>query len=299
MKRCLLLSFQIAVLLSPVAVVRAALPDARYVFLMATRDNQYFNFNDVEGTHTLNYSNPFGSGSCRGTMSGGSDPTINVQASLNTIYEGQYTDVLVELHYYFQVDGPAGNVTMNFVGNLDYPNPLPAYEGTGTRVESRVAVVGNSVATDLAFVSNNPMTVNLPASGVPGHNLNQTFVASANVTYEVILAAQVHPIAQTATYEITLDPVITIEAGFAATHPGYALSFSPGFAPAPVLQIQTVGTNAVLSWPTSATGYVLQNSTNLATNSWTTITNIPSVVGSFNTVTNPLAPTAGFYRLKN
>lgn len=70
-------------------------------------------------------------------------------------------------------------------------------------------------------------------------------------------------------------------------------------APAPLLQAQPSGNDFVLTWPLSAADYTLQTSTNLTdSNSWTTVTNVPAIVDLQNTVTNPAADGARFYRLK-
>ena len=71
--------------------------------------------------------------------------------------------------------------------------------------------------------------------------------------------------------------------------------------PAPLtLNIQLVGTNAVLSWTTNAPGFNLASSLNLgAVAAWST-NNLPSpaVVNDQNIVTNPIAATQQFYRLQ-
>jgi pimeloyl-ACP methyl ester carboxylesterase len=70
-------------------------------------------------------------------------------------------------------------------------------------------------------------------------------------------------------------------------------------APAPSLQAQASGNNPVLTWPISAIGFNLQCTTNLADpNSWTTLTNVPAIVNSQNTVTNSNCGGTQFYRLK-
>jgi hypothetical protein len=68
---------------------------------------------------------------------------------------------------------------------------------------------------------------------------------------------------------------------------------------APALQAQVSGKNFILSWPASASGYVLETTTNLtATNSWTAVTNTPATVNQQSVVTNQISGAARFYRLK-
>jgi hypothetical protein len=66
----------------------------------------------------------------------------------------------------------------------------------------------------------------------------------------------------------------------------------------PSLQIQLAGTNVVVSWPFWAAGYVLEAADKLrATNSWTTVTNVPVIVNFQYTVTNHVSGGSRFYRL--
>ena len=67
----------------------------------------------------------------------------------------------------------------------------------------------------------------------------------------------------------------------------------------PQLTIALSGTSAVVSWPTSATGYVLESASNLSTPGWTAVTTPPVVVvGDKNTVTVTGATGTQYYRLK-
>jgi hypothetical protein len=67
----------------------------------------------------------------------------------------------------------------------------------------------------------------------------------------------------------------------------------------PSLQAQVLSNKVVASWPLSAAGFTLQTSTNLTvTNSWTTVTNVPTIVNLENTVTDSISGGARFYRLK-
>ena len=71
-----------------------------------------------------------------------------------------------------------------------------------------------------------------------------------------------------------------------------ALGIGPA-PPTPQLNVATVGNRSVLFYPSWATGYVLQNVTNLACTNWTTVTNGVPITGV--TVTND-SP-ANFFRL--
>ncbi len=68
---------------------------------------------------------------------------------------------------------------------------------------------------------------------------------------------------------------------------------------APSLQAQTSGNSVVITWPLSASGYLLETSDNLAAmNSWVTVTNAPVIAGFQNTVTNDVSAGSRFFRLR-
>src|SRR6185369_8081385 len=70
--------------------------------------------------------------------------------------------------------------------------------------------------------------------------------------------------------------------------------------PQPVLKLRRDTETLVLSWPFTANGFNLQATTNpTQNNSWTTMTNGPSIINLQNTVTNPIAERIMFYRLKH
>jgi hypothetical protein len=65
------------------------------------------------------------------------------------------------------------------------------------------------------------------------------------------------------------------------------------------LTIARAGSDVVLTWPYTGTGYSLQCTPNLpaATNAWTMLTNVSYVLGGPYTVTNPVSGDRKFYRL--
>jgi uncharacterized repeat protein (TIGR03803 family) len=68
----------------------------------------------------------------------------------------------------------------------------------------------------------------------------------------------------------------------------------------PQLTIIGSGTNAILTWPTNATGFTftLQSTTNLAPPPvWTDVSNAPVIVTGQNTATNPISGAQQFFRL--
>ena len=68
--------------------------------------------------------------------------------------------------------------------------------------------------------------------------------------------------------------------------------------PDPVLAVSKAGSQAVVSWQGSLTGFRLQSATPLtATNSWSDVSNSPVLVQGRNTVTNEISGAHRFYRL--
>jgi hypothetical protein len=66
---------------------------------------------------------------------------------------------------------------------------------------------------------------------------------------------------------------------------------------APVLAILCSGTNVLVEWPTNATGYTLEFSTNLVSAVWNTNLPAPGIVNTNKVVTNGISGTQKFYRL--
>jgi hypothetical protein len=65
----------------------------------------------------------------------------------------------------------------------------------------------------------------------------------------------------------------------------------------PQLTIIPSGPYVLLTWPTKATGFTLQSTTNLSSPIWTTNLPAPVVVNGLNTVTNSISGTQQFFRL--
>jgi uncharacterized repeat protein (TIGR03803 family) len=74
--------------------------------------------------------------------------------------------------------------------------------------------------------------------------------------------------------------------------------FSISLVPVSLLTIALSQTNVLLTWPTNATGFNLQSTTNLALPAaWTNVSAGPVVVNGMNMVTNPMSGQGQFYRL--
>ena len=77
---------------------------------------------------------------------------------------------------------------------------------------------------------------------------------------------------------------------------GYGTVFSLSLPP-PQLAIILSGQNVVLTWPTNATGFTLQSTTNLLPVIWSTVSPSPVIVNGLYTVTNPIEGKQQFYKL--
>ena len=78
----------------------------------------------------------------------------------------------------------------------------------------------------------------------------------------------------------------------------FSISLGSVSAPAPTLAIFPSGANVVLTWPTNATGYTLQSTTNLvSTTVWSNVSPAAVVVNTNNAVTNAISGKQNFYRL--
>jgi len=66
----------------------------------------------------------------------------------------------------------------------------------------------------------------------------------------------------------------------------------------PQLIIMPSGQKVALYWPTNASGFILQTTTNLSAGSWSSITNGISTIGSYYAFTNAASGKSAFFRLK-
>jgi hypothetical protein len=67
----------------------------------------------------------------------------------------------------------------------------------------------------------------------------------------------------------------------------------------PFLTIKAVSPNVLISWPTSATGFTLQENSNLKTTNWSNVGQTVNVINGTNVVTIPAPGGNMFFRLIN
>ena len=86
---------------------------------------------------------------------------------------------------------------------------------------------------------------------------------------------------------------LTIQSQFGASATVVCTSTVP-----PSLSLARLGADDIVCWPAWAFGYQLQSSTNVTSTNWVATTNLPSLVGCQNVVTNSTANRTLFFRLK-
>ena len=86
---------------------------------------------------------------------------------------------------------------------------------------------------------------------------------------------------------------ITIQSGL-----GVAAVVSNTVTVVPPLKLKRTGTNNVITWPAWAYAYQVYTGTNPASTNWTAVTNLSTLAGFQNAVSNSGAGTKGFFRLK-
>ena len=100
---------------------------------------------------------------------------------------------------------------------------------------------------------------------------------------------------------ITLPPGYLGEGIYGATVFSLMITNTTAQTNLPVfLSIKLVNpSNAVVSWPSTATNYTLQTSTNLSSGSWSNVTSGIATVSTNDVLTNQVNGKAGFFRLQS
>jgi DNA-binding beta-propeller fold protein YncE len=201
---------------------------------------------------------------------------VAFDSSGNLYVANYYGDTVSEF------DSGGNLITGSFVPGLDHPTGL-AFDGSGnlyvanalagtvSEFDSSGTVVNASFASGLNYPtglacdsSNNLFVVNYDTSTVSEFNSSGSLVRTISGP--------------------GLNSPLLIAISPAPVQP----------APAPPLGITMVGNLPVVVWPASATNYVLQMTTNLASGNWVTVTN--GILYSGLQITNA-PPGAAFFRL--
>ena len=119
-------------------------------------------------------------------------------------------------------------------------------------------------------------SVTIPAGTLPANSTNHPFLAF----YHIVLSTNNGVISEAFVGSATLFTLITTATGAR-----------------PLLNISRSGTNVLVEWPTNATGFTLESSTNLASAVWSSNLPAPVVVNTNQVVTNGISGTQKYYRL--
>ena len=155
---------------------------------------------------------------------------------------------------------------------------LVGHFAEGNRIDTAVDPMQAGAATG-GGVHSSGASVTLQASAHPGYAF-VNWTESTNV------------VSTSPTYSLTSDTNHTVVANFIA-----ALITTPS---QPSLSLAVVSPGVIiLSWPTNATVFSLEQNSNLTTTNWGTVTNAVTVVGGQNQVTVQTSGERGFFRLKS
>lgn len=196
------------------------------------------------------------------------------------------------------------NVTNGLSSSWQTYVTSPAQIEQATGLTFFTAVPADIAAVFRSKVDGSPMvgiTSLSPASGHVGSSTVITgtnFVGLAGVWFNGTNAAftlnSSNQITAIVPAGATTGPVSLIANGGLATSTGNFVVSTPA---APVLSIQPAGRNAlVISWPSSATGFALQQNSSLTTN-WANVTNAITTTGGTNQIILPMTSGNNFFRL--
>ena len=131
-----------------------------------------------------------------------------------------------------------------------------------------------------------------PASGlvnssvvIRGTNFSGTTTVSFNGVNATFTLNSGNQITATTPTGATTGPISVIAAGGLATSTNNFTVTAPIVTTSPTLKIGLVANNVVLSWPTNASTFTLQQNADLAVTNWTTFSGSISTVGTNQTAT--------------
>lgn len=170
-----------------------------------------------------------------------------------------------------------GGLIQDAKWNVVFSPPHTSLSVTTTNAATLVAIwAGDSGAASVTAVPNNGFTT-----------VNSELLSSCEV--EVVVATR--DVAAAGTYNVTWTAT--------PTQGAHLWLVAVQTEPLPSLRAQAAGGNVVISWPSSATSFGLETTSNLsAGNSWTPVTNGTVVINFQNTITNAISQPSQYYRLK-
>jgi uncharacterized repeat protein (TIGR03803 family) len=211
--------------------------------------------------HTLYGTTEYGGSSSNGTI-----------YAINTNGTG-FTNLynFTALNNFTNSDGANPYAGLILSGNTLYGTALNGGEGSGTLFA--VDTDGSGFTNLYTFTALNNFT------NSDGANPAARLMLAGNAVYGTAEYGGVHS-----------------SGAFGGSGTMFRLSLAP--VTPPQLTITRTGTNVILTWPASASGFILQSATNLIPSAtWNTVSPEPIVLNSLNTVTNSIAGVRMFYRL--
>jgi hypothetical protein len=188
-----------------------------------------------------------------------------------------------------------------------YNVTLTATDSHGLTGSQNYAIVVNPPAPAITAIAptNGPVTggttVTLTGSAFTGAT-NVTFgvVNIPSSGFTVVSPTQITLASPPGTAAGPVNVTVTTPWGVSATNSNAQFTYNLAFSRFS-LAITLSGTNTVkLTWPTNATGYTLQSTTNLVSPVvWTIVSPAPVVINTNNVVTNAISGKARFFQLEN
>jgi uncharacterized repeat protein (TIGR03803 family) len=208
------------------------------------------------------------------TNSGGAEPTAGLILSGNTLYGttergGSSTNGTV---FKVNIDGTGFTTLYAFTGGSDGANPLAGLALSGNTLYGTIPGEVSSANSTVFAINTDGSSFTILyrfIGGTDGAHPNGELILSGNTLYGT-----------------------TLTGGSGGSGTVFSLTLPP-----PQLTIIRSGANVVLTWPTKATGFTLQSTTNLVSPVWSTNSPAPVVINGQNTVTNLISGTQQFFRL--
>ena len=229
------------------------------------------------------------------TNSDGSNPNAGLVLAGKTLYGAAAQGGKFGSGTLFAVNTNSSGFTNLYTFTATSGSPLTNGDGASPR-GSLIASGGTLYGT--AYNGGRFGSGTLFAIGTNGTGFTNLYTFTANSTAPYTNSDGSHPNAALLLSGNTLygtaynggDPGINVEYGT-------VFSFTFASISPPLLAINPSGTNVILTWPTNATGFTLESTTNLVSAVWITNATAPAIVNTNNAVTNGITGTQKFYRL--
>jgi O-glycosyl hydrolase len=141
-------------------------------------------------------------------------------------------------------------------------------------------------------------STNSSAFAIVAINSNQTNAINQTFNLSNFTASSVTPWVTSSTLSLSSQAAVAVSnSSFVYQLPPLSVVTFVGQASAPTLTGTRQGDSLVLSWPTNASGFGLEFSTNVASGTWVPFPATPTVLGNNFMVSSGISSDAGFFRL--